>query len=182
MWVGSKERVRYDGAWYDVKHVSTEYGCCRLELESRLGLERLKQARSKVLKGVARRVPRLIRRSIKERYTYKGAISIRTRQSGARAQVVVRGSRQTIKHFRTRAPTKGRHLYAEVIRGQGGSIRRGFRHNGTYFKRLTATRLPIQAIYGPSTAEMAGHEPAPATGLGRQIETLIEARLMELGL
>ena len=145
-------------------------------------VERLKNERPKVLKGVGRGVSRLIRRAVKERYTYKGAIRIRTRQSGDRAQVVVRGSRQTIKHFRTRAPTKRRHLYAEVIRGSGGAIRRGFRNNGTYFKRLTATRLPIGAIYGPSTAEMAGHEPAPATALGRRIETLIEARLMELGL
>lgn len=32
-----KERVRYDGAWYDVKHSSEEYGVCRLELESQRG-------------------------------------------------------------------------------------------------------------------------------------------------
>lgn len=32
-----KERVRYDGAWYDVAHASNEYGCCRLELTSQRG-------------------------------------------------------------------------------------------------------------------------------------------------
>ena len=32
-----KERVKYDGAWYDVKHASSEYGCCRLEMESQRG-------------------------------------------------------------------------------------------------------------------------------------------------
>ena len=32
-----KERVRLDGAWYDVKRSSEEYGCCRLELASQRG-------------------------------------------------------------------------------------------------------------------------------------------------
>ena len=32
-----KERVRLDGAWYDVMRSSEEYGCCRLELASQRG-------------------------------------------------------------------------------------------------------------------------------------------------
>ncbi len=32
-----KERVLYDGSWYDVQRASEEYGVCRLELASQRG-------------------------------------------------------------------------------------------------------------------------------------------------
>ena len=33
-----KHRVKYDGAWYDVKHAEEEYGVCRLEMTGNRGM------------------------------------------------------------------------------------------------------------------------------------------------
>lgn len=133
-----------------------------------------KDALKSIVEQTARDSKPLIGQLLKQRYTYKGRVKVKVLRSGYRAwgytrALKVTGGRQTIKHFLTRAPTKKRQLYAEVVRGQGGTISGGFRYNGTYFKRLTRSRLPIKALYGPSVPEMAGHEPDPATLIQRAI-------------
>ena len=133
-----------------------------------------------------------IRAEVKKRYTYKGAISIRSRSSGMNGELRVRGSRLRLNKFRVKGGVLGRRgrsarigtkLYVQVIRGQGGVIERGFRMNsggkfeGTYWRRDTPASLPIHMLYGPSVAEMAGHEPQPATLIQARIEQVLSERM-----
>ena len=129
------------------------------------------------LRKVTRSAKPMIRSSVKERYTYKGAISIRSRTSGLSSELKVSGARKTLRHFKVSGGKKPKKLYAMVVRGQGGIIERGFKHGSVYFQRVGRSRLPIKGLYGPSTAEMAGHEPEPATLIQKRIEELLKAEM-----
>lgn len=163
----------------------------RARTDMMFSLERKVRLKSqRAVKAVGRQVPALIRREVRRRYTYKEALPIRVSYGDLISSVVVRGRRQTIKHFKVRGGyserrgQKGKKLYAEIVKGEGGIIKRGFMGDfaDTYFKRLTKERYPIKALYGPSTAEMAGHEPEPATTISRRIEECVMERMAAITL
>ena len=137
----------------------------------------LKGKLGKALRAVTRAAKPLIRSGVKERYTYKGAISIRSRTAGLSSQVKVTGARKTLRHFKVSGGKKPRKLFAMVVRGQGGVIARGFKHGSVYFQRIGRARLPIKGLYGPSVAEMAGKEPQPAKMIQQRIGELLSAQL-----
>lgn len=117
------------------------------------------------------KVKQIIRSGVRGRYTYKGAINIKKRNTGVGADYIIRGSRLRLNKFEVRgggsrnAPGK---LYVRVLQGGGGIVDRAFRmkskgkYRGTLWRRDTEARLPIHMLYGPSVAEMAGKEPEPA--------------------
>ena len=142
----------------------------------------VKGAVKKTLKQATNAAKKEIRTGVRQRYTYKGAIPIRSRVSGTRATITVKGKRSPLKKFQVRggmARRRGRHvtgekLYAQVVRGQGGIIERGFRKkSGQYWRRATKARLPIHMLYGPAAAQMAGHEPMPVRYVDKAIEEAI---------
>ena len=67
----------------------------------------------------------------------------------------------------------------QLVKGQGGVLERGFRgaKTGQYWRRQTESRLPILKLYGPSVAEMAGHESTPAEEINRRLEEMVESAM-----
>ena len=128
-----------------------------------------------------------IRSGIKKRYTYKGAIPIQTTMRSMSATLTIKGPRQKLNKFRVRGGkpkysgrrVTGAKLYAMVVRGQGGTIERGFKmKNGSYWRRDTAeSRLPIHMIYSLSVAQMAGHQPMPVRYVDEVIKKTMSAQL-----
>ncbi len=166
----------------------------------------MRQSTQRAVRGVLRKVPALIRKGVRERYTYKGAIKTQMQIWGDSGQVKVSGGRLSLDKFKTRGglPRRGKKLYAMIVKGQGGTIERGFAHGWSVYKRMSAkakarswrygevgdvtmpdgfyqrtgaSRLPIKRLYGPSVAEMAGKEPQPAKMIQQRIEELLSAQM-----
>ena len=62
----------------------------------------------------------------------------------------------------TKRPAKGRYLYSEVVRGQGGTIAHAFLarmqsgHVGVFHRTNGNASMPIQKNYAPSVPQMLG--------------------------
>ena len=177
-------------------------GYSRRDPANHIDLRTVEQlSRAKVSKTIPR-IKSKIREAIRQRYTYRGGISIKSRRSGLSAEIKVRGPRENIKKFQVRGGGSGRarkyrtgsgtagttrtnryegNLYVSILRGSGGVIKRGFKMRssgqfaGTYWRRDTQERLPIHMLYGPSVAEMGGKTPEVST----YIERCIAANLLE---
>ena len=144
----------------------------------------------KSLRTTVKEAKKAIRQGIRNRYTYKGAIPIQAKVGGLTATLTIKGPRQKVSKFRARGGlarySKGRvtgpKLYVMVVKGQGGTIERGFQmRNRTYWRRDNPnTRLPIHMLYGPSIAQMAGHEPTPVKYIDTVIEKTMSAELEAL--
>lgn len=147
-----------------------------------IALNKLQAKGKATVREVVRMTKPEIRKAVKQRYTYKGAISIRSKVSGMGGAVIVKGKRNTLTKFQTRGGRgragRGEKLYASVIRGQGGIIERAFKgKTGRIWRRDTPKPLPIHMLYGPSTAEMSGKEPIPAKYIIEQIESKLESAM-----
>ncbi len=161
----------------------------------RMNVSAIKNGVKRSLRVTVSEAKRSIRSGIKKRYTYKGPIPIRTKMRDLTATLTIEGPRQKLDKFRVRGGrpkyNKGRvtgpKLYAMVVRGQGGTIERGFeRLNGSawegsewaYFRRDSdASRLPIHMIYSLSVAQMAGHQPMPVRYIDDVIKKKMRAQL-----
>ena len=142
----------------------------------------LRPALNDVIRKVLTKAKPQVRSLVKTRYTYKGAVSPKVRITGSSGTLTVSGRRNRIQRFQYKRPSKKRQMYAEVVRGQGGTIPRAWlwRGRGTYYRRLTEARRPIKSIYGPSVGEMAGKEPEVATRIIDHITSDINIEMPRL--
>ena len=131
------------------------------------------------LRRIRGRAGGAIRKGVKERYTYHGALPIRSSVRGSTLELRVEGRREPLKKFRVRGGRRRERLYVQLVKGQGGVLERGFRgqKSGQYWRRQTESRLPILKLYGPSVAEMAGHEATPAEEINRRLEEMVESAM-----
>lgn len=106
------------------------------------------------------------------RYTIKRARvtkTIRLRRRGASAKLTSRGPVNDLSYFKhnprsvpRRRPPKGKYLYSEVVKGQGGTIahaflaRMGSGHVSVAHRTNGNASLPISKYSGPSTPQMLG--------------------------
>lgn len=92
---------------------------------------------------------------VKQRYTARSFLSlgkVRMRTSGLSGKLTISGRRNLLKKFIIRPSTRLNPqppggVYAQVVRGQGGSIRRAFiAKRGLVFEREGTSRLPIRHL------------------------------------
>lgn len=145
-------------------------------------------ALSRIPGGLERAIPRAVKRSLKSgraeagrriaaRYTIPARAVTSTIKVTSNA-MVSRGSRISLQKFkhnprrRVNPGPKGG-IFAQVVRGQGGQLRRAFKQNsGGIYEREGRPRYPIRKLTGPSAPGMLGNEiVAP------QILSKIEQRL-----
>ncbi len=111
-------------------------------------------------------------KKVQERYTIdqqhiSSALKVQNRDMGA--ALVARGRVNDLSYFKTNPswppahrPPTGQYTYAEVVRGQGGTIAHAFLakmrsgHVGV-FRRTSNASLPINKLSGPSTPQMLEH-------------------------
>lgn len=110
---------------------------------------------------------------ITERYTFRkarisGAMRVTYRGSGA--VFSARGRVNDLAYFKhnpnrvpTKRPPKGKYLYSEVVKGQGGTIAHAFLarmqsgHVGVFHRVRGNESMPIAQNYAPSVPQMIGH-------------------------
>ena len=143
---------------------------------------KVKSGLPKVLREALKATKPDIRAGVRGRYTYKGAIPMRVKASGAEGTLTIKGGRNSVRKFKYRAPGKrGKRKYLRVwyLHGSEHTYVRGFAYSGTYFERVGRPRYPIRKVTGASVPEMAGHEPEPAraieAALGRHLNEKMEA-------
>ena len=145
-----------------------------------------KSAINRTLKGAKSQAAK----KVTERYTIKsGEVrkSIKTKISGLTGELNSRVSRIRLTKFkytpkkRPKKVTKGNpYLFAEVIKGQGGTLRHSFLANvqgAGIFERKGKPRLPIKHLYGPSVAEMLG-KPPTSTYIMSKMEERLQINVM----
>lgn len=119
------------------------------------------------------------------RYTIKrGKVSktMRLRRRGMSAELSSRGPVNDLSYFKhnprsvpKRRPAKGKYLYSEVVKGQGGTIahaflaRMGSGHVGIMHRTNGNASLPIAKYSGPSTPQMLG-SPTVRTYIEKALE------------
>ena len=100
---------------------------------------------------------------IAERYTFQ-------KNRGNGAVFSARGRVNDLAYFKhnpnrvpTKRPPKGRYLYSEVVKGQGGTIAHAFLarmqsgHVGVFHRTHGNESMPIAQNYAPSVPQMLGH-------------------------
>ena len=128
-----------------------------------------KRAVRSSVKGVLREAAQ----KIAERYTFqKKRISSAMRVSyrGSGAVFSARGRVNDLAYFKhnpnrvpTKRPPKGKYLYSEVVKGQGGTIAHAFLarmqsgHVGVFHRVHGNDSMPIAQNYGPSVPQMLGY-------------------------
>lgn len=103
------------------------------------------------------------RAKIAQRYTIavgKVTSRLKIKQNGLSGEMSATGRRQTLKNFIIR-PSKRQNpgppggVFAQVVKGQGGYIRRAFiNKDGNVFEREGRPRYPIRILTGPSVPGM----------------------------
>ncbi len=107
---------------------------------------------------------------VRERYTIKSRQVTKTmsiRYNGMSATLSSRGRVNDLSYFKTkpgripkRRPRKGKYLWAQVVKGQGGTIAHAFLakmksgHVGVFRRTDGNASLPISKLSGPSTPQM----------------------------
>lgn len=128
----------------------------------------------KIRKGLKRPLRRAlnatkpeIRKAIRARYTYKGAIPITTSVSQWSGELEISGWRYRVERFKFKRPKRGPGSYLTVhfLKGKATIFKKWFywKAHANYFERISKPRFPVRSIKGLSIAEMAGHTPEPAT-------------------
>ena len=128
-----------------------------------------KRAVQSSVKGVQREAAQ----KISERYTFQkkrisGAMRVSYRGNGA--VFSARGRVNDLAYFKhnpnrvpTKRPPKGKYLYSEVVRGQGGTIAHAFLarmqsgHVGVFHRTHGNESMPIAKNFAPSVPQMLGH-------------------------
>lgn len=131
------------------------------------------------IRRVLKEMKKHIRAGVRKRYTYKGAIGIKMQMYGQSGRLLVSGARNPLSKFYYNGFSARPHrpyLRAIFVRGESITFRRAFENQevGAFFERVSKPRLPIRKIMGPSTAEMAGHEPEPAGTIRRVMDEKIK--------
>ena len=130
-------------------------------------LARIPGAAQKALKTSARKTLQSAKREavakVKARYTspvglFTSSLSLKTSASGG--SIKSRGSKNPLEKFRAtpagRITQRGRYIHAEVVRGQGGLLKKAFRKSGgaSIYERLTANRFPIKKLKSVAAPSM----------------------------
>lgn len=127
-----------------------------------------KRAVRKSVSGVQRQaVQKISERYTVEKKRIRPTLSVSFR--GSSASFSSRGRVSDLSYFKhnprrvpTRRPAKGRYLYSEVVRGQGGTIAHAFLarmqsgHVGVFHRVNGNESMPIQKNYAPSVPQMLG--------------------------
>ena len=101
-----------------------------------------------------------VARKVAERYTISpGAITstIKTRATGGlNGELKSKGAVNPLQKFKHTLPSRrrGEYIYIEVVRGQGGVLKKAFQGKGSILERLTSARYPLRGIAGPSAPGM----------------------------
>ncbi|WP_314905002.1 phage tail protein [Selenomonas artemidis] len=114
-------------------------------------------------------------RKVKERYTLRSVYitrTIKTYRTAFGASIISRGRVNDLAYFKTnptrppkRRPPKGKYLYSQVVKGEGGTIAHAFLarmksgHVGVFQRAghgAGHASLPIEKLAGPSTPSMLG--------------------------
>lgn len=100
---------------------------------------------------------------IKERYTIPYGVvmkTLKTRSSGLHGEMGSSGSRNPMEKFKITPKKRPRAMppggvFAQIVRGQGGNIRRAFlQKNGSVYERVGRERFPLRRFYSPSAPGM----------------------------
>lgn len=143
-------------------------------------IKRLRRGAQRPLRRTLNETKKTIRKEVKARYTYKGAIRMQTYVSTWNGRITISSTRNKPDRFNLRRPkpfpVRGKYLTVHFLRSKGTVFKEGFfwSGKGTYFERISSPRFPVHSIKGPSTAEMAGHEPMPATAIEAALYRNIE--------
>ena len=149
------------------------------EVEPDVGIWRIKKGLQRPLRRALNATKPVIRKEIRRRYTYKGAIPIRTHVSQWSGQLNISGARNKAERFKLKEPRRGSYLTVNFLRGKATVFKKGFywAAQGTYFERISKPRFPVRSIKGPSIAEMAGHAPTPVTAIEAALFRNLEKHL-----
>lgn len=128
-----------------------------------------KRAVRSSVKGVLREAVQ----RITERYTFQRfriSPTIRITYAGNGAVFSARGRSNDLAYFKNnpnrvqmKRPPKGKYLYSEVVKGQGGTIAHAFLarmqtgHVGVFHRVHGNDSMPIAQNYGPSVPQMLGY-------------------------
>ena len=127
----------------------------------------------RVVRSSVKGAQRAAAQKIAERYTFQkkriaGAMRVSYRGNGAVFSACRRvNDLAYFKHNPNRVPTKrppkGRYLYSEVVKGQGGTIAHAFLarmqsgHVGVFHRTHGNESMPIAQNYAPSVPQMLGY-------------------------
>lgn len=120
-----------------------------------------------------------LKNRITARYTAKSPMSLgktKTTASALNGSLKVGGSRNQLKRFIIRPSSRPRRMppggvFANVVKGQGGMIRRGFlQRSGGVYERVGASRFPIRQLKTVSL-------PGMASRVGEHVEAKMAQRL-----
>ena len=139
-----------------------------VNLESAVAaLARIPGAAQKAVKQASRKTLQSAKREavakVKARYTspvglFTSSLSLKTSASGG--SIKSRGSKNPLEKFRAtpagRITQRGRYIKAEVVRGQGGLLKKAFRKSGgaSIYERLGARRFPIKKLKSVAAPSM----------------------------
>lgn len=107
-------------------------------------------------------------RKIAQRYTSPASLitkTILTKINGLTGEMTSKGSRNPIERFKINPKSRPRKMppggvYAQIVRGQGGNIRRAFlQKNGGVYERVGTSRFPLRRFYSPAAPQMLSVPP-----------------------
>lgn len=128
------------------------------------------------------------KKEVRKRYTIREVEevtgTIMTQFSGGLSgKIVSRGPRISLEHFkatpRGRIEKRGKYIFASVVKGQGGILKRAFRprRGGIIFGRNGKSRLPISKLYAHSAPQMLSHKRV-ADPLKKHIQNELQKNLL----
>ena len=138
-------------------------GAAIKELERTQSLQLATRIRS-AIRGALRAGKEELAEQTKARYTSGNPMGLgetKTTASALRGSLKVGGSRNQLKKFIIRPSSRPRKMppggvFANVVKGQGGMIRRAFlQKNGGVYERVGASRYPIRQLKTVSLPGMA---------------------------
>lgn len=119
-----------------------------------------------------------LKNRITQRYTAKSPLSlgsVKTTASALNGSIKIGGGRNQLKRFIINPRSRPRRMppggvFANVVKGQGGMIKRAFLQRGGVYERVGASRYPIKQIKTVSLPSMASR-------VGERVEAKMAQRL-----
>lgn len=145
----------------------------------RYNLSRLSSRLRTAIRNTLRAGKQELKTRVQARYTAKNPMALgktKTTASALRGSLKVGGSRNQLKKFIIKPSSRPRKMppggvFANVVRGQGGMIRRGFlQRSGGVFERVGRPRFPIRQLKTVSL-------PGMASRVGEHVEAKMAQRL-----
>ena len=160
--------------------IITEHGIAEAtDALENFNLSRLQTRLRSAVRNTLRAGKQELQTRVKARYTAKDPMSLgktKTTASSLNGSLKVGGGRNQLRKFIIRPTSRPRRMppggvFANVVRGQGGMIRRGFlQRSGGVYERVGASRFPIRQLKTVSL-------PGMATRVGDHVEAKMAQRL-----